>query len=190
MSFSLAPEAFVQVIYRAFLGRGRRSRRSGDLVRLIRQDSDPTAVVAGIMASDEYRDRVGADGTDDARIATLAGAACAASNGAPVSWMWALSCLGPCTHAYDPLRRFTALDIVGFDPLEERITERAASEGADGLILLPYAIGDGREHTLHVNDPDATSSLYPLNPQHNACFRNLGAVRTIKTMQVQTYRLR
>jgi hypothetical protein len=44
-------------------------------------------------------------------------------------------------------------------------------------------------HTLHVNNDDATSSLFPLNVEHNADLEHLHTLRTVRTLPVETRRL-
>lgn len=97
--------------------------------------------------------------------------------------------LGEPTHPYYPLKSYAKLEIVGFDPLKDRLDERRATEQDDGLTLLPYAIGDGRRHTLYVNNNDATSSLFPLDLEHNAPYPNLRAHKTVRTEELDTHRL-
>jgi FkbM family methyltransferase len=97
--------------------------------------------------------------------------------------------LGPGSHIYDALMRYCEIEIIGFDPLQERLVERQAAEGGAHLTLLPYALGDGREHTLYINNHDATSSLYPLNPAGNAPFPLLAQLQTVRTETVATRRL-
>jgi FkbM family methyltransferase len=92
-------------------------------------------------------------------------------------------------HVYDGLRDITTLDVVGFDPMAARIAERLAQEGADGLTLLPYAIGDGERHVLHINNDDSTTSLFPLDLAHNAPLNHLKTLRTVRTETLQTRRL-
>jgi FkbM family methyltransferase len=91
-------------------------------------------------------------------------------------------------HVYAPLGAVTPIDLIGFDPLEERIAQRVAHDGA-GVTLLPYALGDGGVHTLYVNNVDATSSLFPLNAAHNVLFEALNELVTVRTVEVATRRL-
>lgn len=91
-------------------------------------------------------------------------------------------------HVYAPLAAVTPIDLIGFDPLEERILERTAQDGA-GVTLLPYALGDGNDHTLYVNNDDEASSLFPLDTDHNAQFEHLHTLRTVNTVPVATRRL-
>ena len=55
-------------------------------------------------------------------------------------------------HIYQPLVACgLPCNIVGFEPLAHRLLERAEKESGTSLTLLPYAIGDGKTHTLNVN---------------------------------------
>jgi FkbM family methyltransferase len=92
-------------------------------------------------------------------------------------------------HVYDPLKKFAPIAVIGFDPLEERIQERTSAESGQNVTLLPYAIGDGAEHTLHINNDDATSSLFPLNVAYNEPFEHLTWLRTVRTEIVATHTL-
>ena len=93
-------------------------------------------------------------------------------------------------HVYQPLLAAGLLcDIVGFDPLADRLRERAEKERDTRLTLLPFAIGDGKSHTLHINNDDGTSSLYPLNPAAIQNLEGLERLRTIGTETVTTRRL-
>lgn len=97
--------------------------------------------------------------------------------------------LGIGSHPYQPLLTICEADVIGFDPLEEKLRERAETEGSAGLTLLPYAVGDGNTHTLYINNEDATSSLFPLNEFHNKCFNHLKDLCTVRTEQITTHRL-
>jgi FkbM family methyltransferase len=92
-------------------------------------------------------------------------------------------------HAYGSLTESCKLEIIGFDPLAARLSEREKSEGRGGLTLLPYAIGDGSTRTFYVNNQDATSSFFPLNNTFNACFDRLKELETVHTERIQTRRL-
>lgn len=96
--------------------------------------------------------------------------------------------LGYEAHVYAPLAAATQVEVVGFDPLEARMHERAAKDGT-AVTLLPHALGDGRSHTLYVNNEDSTSSLLPLNSQYLAHFEHLHTLETVQTLEVETRRL-
>ncbi len=54
-------------------------------------------------------------------------------------------------------------EVIGFEPLAEeceRLNHQAAAQGG-AIRYLPWALGDGQEHTLHVTNVPMTSSLYP-----------------------------
>jgi FkbM family methyltransferase len=93
-------------------------------------------------------------------------------------------------HIYQPLLSSGVLcDIVGFDPLAHRLRERANKESNARLSLLPFAIGDGKSHTLHINNDDATSSLYSLNPAAPQALEGLDDLHTVRRETVNTRRL-
>ena len=79
--------------------------------------------------------------------------------------------------------------VIGFDPLADRLQERAEREKNYDLTLLPYAIGDGESHTLYINNIDATSSMYPLNEDVVRRFQDLSSLRTERTEEIATRRL-
>lgn len=97
--------------------------------------------------------------------------------------------LGPGTHVYEALLQFCPVEITGFDPLKDRLKEREAAESGQQLTLIAHAVGDGGIHTLHVNNEDATSSLYPLNMEGNRPFPDLAPLHTVRTEPVATKRL-
>lgn len=185
MNQHLNHEAYVTALYQALLGRDPDSAGLAGYVALLSDTQDHTLPLALIMNSPEYRERTARVSSN--RLEALAKAAHVGLGRRPRIVDVGAQLLG--TNPYDPLRPFMDLDVVGFDPLEDRMAERASAEISDGLILLPYAVGDGGMHTLHVNDPDATSSLFPLFHSHNAPFRDLRELRTVYTQQVQTRRL-
>ncbi len=186
---ALTPEEFVTALYRCCLGREPDPNGLASWSDQISQHGDPTAVLAGIMASEEFRIKSNPNGGIEARCAEIATDARRAL-GRPLRIVdVGAQLLGPGSNPYDPLASYPPLEIVGFDPLEERLVERARAEGQEGITLLPYAIGDGERHTLYVNNDDATSSLFPLNSAHNALFNHLGDLHTVDTKTVETKRL-
>jgi FkbM family methyltransferase len=92
-------------------------------------------------------------------------------------------------HAYSSLVGLCELEIIGFDPLIDRLRERAENEPAPNTTLLPYAIGDGALHTFYVNSNDANSSLFALNLPWLRLFRRPREVHTVRTEQIETHRL-
>ncbi len=94
-------------------------------------------------------------------------------------------------HVYAGLLQRTPVDVIGFDPLQERMAERQQAESslAGSLELLPYALGDGEEHTLYVVNDDACSSLFPLNTRFNSGFDHISGLRVVRTEKVSTHRM-
>ncbi|WP_192244063.1 FkbM family methyltransferase [Mesorhizobium silamurunense] len=186
---ALTPEEFITALYRCCLGREPDPEGLASWSAQIAQHGDPTAVLAGIMASDEFRIRTTTNSGIEARCGAIANDARRAL-GRPLRIVdVGAQLLGPGSNPYDPLASYPPLDIIGFDPLEERLAERAEAEGQESITLLPYAIGDGESHTLYINNDDATSSLYPLNSTFNASFNHLCELHTVGTQTVETKRL-
>lgn len=186
---ALSPEQFVIALYRSCLGREPDPEGLANWTGLIRQQGDPTVVLAGIMASDEYRNRLGAGTGGSERSIALATEAQRALGRTMRVVDVGAQLLGLGSNPYDPLARYAALDIIGFDPLEERLAERVKAEGKEGLTLLPYTIGNGESHVLHVNNDDATSSLFPLHVAQNALFNHISGLQTVEKRTVKTERL-
>ena len=189
MSPALSPEAFVTGLYQSCLGRLPEPGAVEFWTDLMQQQGDPTVVLAGLMGSEEFQKRTSTASRSSDKLSFLAKDAFRRLDRRPRIIDVGAQLMGPGSHPYDPLRAFGKLDVIGFDPLEHRLNERSAAENDDGLLLLPYAIGDGGTHTLRINNNDATSSLFPLNEEHNARFTQLAAFHTVKTEQVSTRRL-
>ena len=186
-AFAMPAEEFVGALYRICLGRPADPAGMAVWAELIRSTGDPTRVLLGILESHEYAARpVPGVLPDCAREASRA--LSGLNRRVRVVDVGAQS-LGAGSHPYDALLNFCNPEVIGFDPLSERLRERAETEAALDLTLLPYAIGDGKAHTLYVNNDDATSSLFPLNKCHNARFNHLNELRTVRTEQITTHRL-
>lgn len=185
--FRMAPEDFVENLYRTCLGRPVDPSGLMTWTELIRSTGDPTLVLKGILESAEYMARAAAGSLPDCS-AELERALALLDRRLRVVDVGAQS-LGIGSHPYQPLLEFCEVEIIGFDPLEERLRERADAESAPGLKLLPYALGDGGTHTLYINNEDSTSSLFPVNEFHNARFHYLNKLHTVRTEQITTRRL-
>lgn len=83
-------------------------------------------------------------------------------------------------------------EVLGFEPLEtecEQLNQHAKARGA-AIRYLPWALGDGKEHTLHITNAPMTSSLFP--PARNTVdlFPALGELMQVEQqVRVQTHRL-
>ena len=184
---AMKAEEYISSLYRSCLGRDPEEAGLAGWLELMRRTGDPTCVLAGILASAEYKSRIATVEPNDCSLE--ARKALAVLNRRPRVVDVGAQSLGAGTHPYSPLAAFTPLDIVGFDPLADRLRQRAETEKALGLTLLPYAVGDGDTHTLHINNFDPTSLLFPLNEPHNASFNHLCELRTVRTESVRTHRL-
>ncbi|MFO8238820.1 MAG: FkbM family methyltransferase [Prochlorococcaceae cyanobacterium] len=85
-------------------------------------------------------------------------------------------------------------EVIGFEPLDQecaRLNQQAASEGLGGALrYLPWALGDGEEHMLHVTNVPMTSSLYPPARATIDLFPALGELmRVEEQVPVRTRRL-
>jgi FkbM family methyltransferase len=188
MAPAMSPRDFVEALYRVCLDRAADPTGLAAWTAAMEAQGDATVVLAGLLASDEFR-RHG-EKPDARHRAHLTATARDALGRRPRVVDVGAQSLGARSHAYSSLFDATAVDVVGFDPLAARLTERAEREDHDGnLSLLPFALGDGAEHTLYVNNDDATSSLFPLNAAHNARFDHLSSLRTVHTERVRTRRL-
>jgi FkbM family methyltransferase len=187
----MSPDEFVEALYELCLGRSPDPAGLAAWTAELRATRDPIAILAGMLSSPEaqLRRRV-TESPEPLPSTDLTAGALAGLKRRPRVVDVGAQSLGDGTHPYSRLAEVTPTDIVGFDPLEDRLNERRASEDVEGSIeLLPFAIGDGATHTLHVNNFDATSSLFPLNAHHNADFNGLSSLETVRTEDVQTHRL-
>lgn len=183
----MSPEDYVEKLYLICLGRPADKSGLQNWLQLMRATGDPACVLEGILKSSEYARR-NIHGPQHACGPLIAESLARIKRQIRIVDVGAQS-LGPGSHPYDGLLKIATPEIIGFDPLEKRLQERAEKEGLPSLKLLPYAIGDGSKHTLHVNDYDATSSLFPLNLELNRKFRFLDEHKTVEQIPVETHRL-
>jgi FkbM family methyltransferase len=83
-------------------------------------------------------------------------------------------------------------EVLGFEPLPDacdRLNRQASNSGA-ALRYLPWALGDGACHTLHVTNSPMTSSLYPPARTTVDLFPALGdLMQVVQEVPLQTHRL-
>ena len=185
----MPPESFVRALYLACLGREPEPEGLATWLPYLLGPEGALQVAMQIQASPEARAHIGAAPVPAEADPALVQQALLRLGRRPRIVDIGAQMLSFEAHIYTPLGRLTPLDIIGFDPLEQRMAERRAAEPPDGLTLLPHAIADGGQHVLHINNDDATSSLFPLNLAHNAAFNHLQTLRTLRTETVQTHRL-
>ena len=181
-------QEFIKALYRLALAREADAAGLSAWLELIETTSDPTRVLEGILASEEYQKRHGSlvkwdDAVTTQIISTL-------GNHEYLIVDVGAQILENDKHIYAPIAESALIHrIIGFEPLADRLNERINREGWGRLVMLPNAIGDGAAATFYVNDFDATSSLYPLNRKLCADFTGLSLLRTVDSLGVETVTL-
>lgn len=80
-------------------------------------------------------------------------------------------------------------ELVGFEPNREALAELLKNKGPHDTFL-PHAVGDGREHTLHVCAARDMTSLFAPNPEVMNLFHGFPIwSQVVATEKVQTVRL-
>lgn len=183
-------EDIVRALYRGFLGREADAPGLRHWSGLLAGGADAAALLHAITHSEEYLRNAAlrvAQGRAGQAVAARAGAL---FQGRPLTIVdvGAQELEGE-QHVYAPLLRHALpYQVIGFEPLEEKLHERQLLDGGS-VKLYPNFIGDGQRHLFHVNAPDATSSLLPLNQALNRDLVDLSQLRTEKTVEVETSRL-
>lgn len=178
---SLSPEELTRILYTHLLGRAPEAAAMRHLPQLIREKGDVSFAIKDFIESEEFKLRHPQE--------ALAMRAHGVLQRKPRIIDVGAQTLGPGSHVYDALLQFCPVEITGFDPLKERLREREEAESGQHMTLKPFALGDGNVHTLHVNNEDATSSLYPLNEEGNRHFPLLAPLHTVRAETVETRRL-
>lgn len=181
-------EKYVTELYVHVLGRSPDPEGLENCCSLARETGDPTMVLMHLIESAEYEMRNALPATADESV-----------------WREALDLIGGRRltivdvgaqvlsfedHVYAPLLRpEIPHHVIGFEPLAEKLEQRSSQEKGRLLTLYPYAIGDGGTHTLHINNDDATSSLFPLNRPFVDQFEHLNSLHEVEQLTVKTHRL-
>src|SRR5262245_10378963 len=80
-------------------------------------------------------------------------------------------------------------EVIGFEPNAEALA-RLNSQKGPRETYFPYAIGDGRQHTLHVCHADGMTSLLQPNPEVLSLIHGFSAWgQVLRTEVVETKRL-
>jgi FkbM family methyltransferase len=186
--------AVVRGLYRGFLGREPDPAGLQYWTDRLREGAGPEALLAGLMASDEYREAHGGAHGSRLGLPALKRRVAEAAAGLLERPLTVVDVgaqeLENEGHVYAPLvSQGLPWRIVGFEPQQDKI-EASRRRNPDGRIrLLPTFIGDGLEQTFHLNNDDATSSLLPFNEALTATLSGLDHLRTLSTERVATSRL-
>lgn len=90
---------------------------------------------------------------------------------------------------YTPLVEAGVATVLGFECVQSECDLRNAT-APKGSVFLPYAVGDGREHTFHECNFPMTSSLYEPNTDLLSKFQNLeNLTQVVKKSTISTRRL-
>lgn len=183
------PAAIVRGLYRGFLGREPDPAGLQYWSARLAEGASPGELLAGLMASEEYRNAYG--GADLADLQRHVAEAAAGLLGRPLTVVdIGAQELENEGHVYTPLSAHgLPWRIVGFEPQEDKI-EASRRRNPDGRVtLLPTFIGDGAQQTFHINNDDATCSLLPFNDALTSALVDLDHLRTVRTEAVATSRL-
>lgn len=185
---SLEAQHLVRALYRALLGREADAAGLAYWTdTLVDGRLDLAALTTTLAASDEYRATLAHQHAHAGLRARVAAAAATALADSPLRIVdVGAQILADEQHVYAALAGHgLPCHIVGFEPIADKLTERRQADGAT-VRMYPDFIGDGNNHTFHLNVPDATSSLLPFNTALTEQLVHLSQLRTARTGQVAT----
>jgi FkbM family methyltransferase len=183
--------AIVRGLYRGFLGREPDPAGLQYWSARLRDGASPDELLAGLMASGEYREAHGGGGNALPALKRRVAEAVAGLLGRPLTVVdIGAQELENEGHVYAPLTAHgLPYRIVGFEPQQDKIAASRLRNPDDRILLLPTFIGDGAEQTFYINNDDATSSLLPFNEGLTSLLSDLDHLRTLRTERVATSRL-
>ena len=180
----------VTALYRGFLGREPEPNGLQSWMQQIERGTFDTSLLERFLRSPEHVAKAVAETDTDGLCHGLA------------SFLTSHGFRGPLTivevgaqmhktkdHAYARLLDLVPCRIVGFEPLDERRREREEAEGGGSLSMRPDFIGDVRTHVFHINEPDVTSSLLPLNDAVTGHLMQWNRVKTVRQVSADTVTL-
>lgn len=184
--------AIVRGLYRGFLGREPDPAGLAYWSARLAEGAAADELLAALMASSEYglgHGAPGAAGIDAVKAQVAAAAAPLLARPLTVVDIGAQE-LENEDHVYAPLTRHgLPYRIIGFEPQQDKIDASRRNNPDSHVTLYPTFIGDGGQHTFHINNDDATSSLLPFNRTLTAQLRDLDHLATVQTESVATSRL-
>ena len=185
---SVRAQIIVRGLYRSLLGREPDPAGLQHWSAIIVQDGSVGKVSDALVNSDEFQRKMDRDTKGHRTTAALAAQILPLLNADPISIVdVGAQELESEEHVYAAIAHFgLPHHIIGFEPLEEKIRERQRQNPEQPITLLPTFIGDGASHTFHINNPDATSSLLPLNHAFTQLMVDLSQLHTVTTESVNT----
>ncbi|MEH6436546.1 FkbM family methyltransferase [Massilia sp. DD77] len=182
--------AVVRGLYRGFLGREPDPAGLQYWGARLAEGAGAQELVAALMASEEYRQSHGDQGSlEDLKRGVAAAAAKLLARPLTVVDIGAQE-LETEEHIYAPLtRQGLPYRIIGFEPQQEKIEASRLRNPDSRVTLYPTFIGDGAEQTFHINNDDATCSLLPFNRELTGQLLDLEHLHTLRTERVATSRL-
>lgn len=187
-SMTAQSEYIVRGIYRSMLGREPESAGLQYWIDAMTQCGDPGIVLSAIVQSDEFKkNSVQRTVLDDVKK-NLASEVQALLLTQPITIVdVGAQELDGEQHVYAPVSAYgLPYQVIGFEPLEDKLNESKQKNRDQRIKLFPTFIGDGEAHTFHINNYDATSSLLPLNRDLTQDLVDLSHLATVKTEQVKT----
>jgi FkbM family methyltransferase len=181
-------QTLVRGLYRGFLGREPDAAGLRHWAATHLTNGDGNAIIEAIINGDEYRQNTIGDSAHARLKKALAAHAGPLADARPLTIVdVGAQELEDEGHIYAPLCiAALAHQIIGFEPLEDKLEASLAKQTDGKLTLYPTFIGDGGWHVFNINHPDATSSLLPLNTGLIKDLRDLSHLHTVKTEAVST----
>lgn len=181
------PQTIVAELYRLLLGREADAQGLAYHSRAMADGNGVVSVIAALAESPEFQART----AGPAQSRPVPRAPDLPPLTAPITIVdLGAQRLSDQTHAYAPLETAGyATRVIGFEPLAERLEDRATAEAGQSLELLPHFVGDGSRRTFYINNYDATSSLFPFNTALTQQFVELRDLHTVRTEPAETRRL-
>lgn len=189
ISTTTAQSSFiVRGMYRSMLGREPEAAGLQYWVDAMTHCGDPGIVLSAIVHSDEFKkNSVQRTALDEVKR-NLASEVQALLVTQPVTIVdVGAQELDGEQHVYAPVSAYgLPYQVIGFEPLEDKLNESKQKNRDQRITLFPTFIGDGETHTFHINNYDATSSLLPLNRDLTQNLVDLSHLATVKTEHVKT----
>jgi FkbM family methyltransferase len=194
LAMSLGDEEIIDLLYRHLLGRESDPDGRANLMEALASGADLRTVLAGFVESPEYQ-ALHKDSQKKTRVCQeVAATARAAMARSPQVLDIGAHGMDGGDHAYSPLWDYGEVDVIGFEPQSDRAIERIQEDSEDiarsgETRIFPVALGDGNKADLHINNVDATSSLFAFNRNLVDQFDGLAELETVDVVPIETTKL-